>query len=65
MNAAEFLEARRGLGMTQLQLAAALGLTVRTVKAYEAGAWSDGSRAPVPRVVALALEALSVRARSA
>lgn len=65
MTAAEFLEARRGLGMTQRQLAGALEISPRTVKAYEGGAWSDGSRAPVPRVVALALEALSLRPRSA
>lgn len=65
MNAAEFLKARERLGMTQAQLAAALEISTRTIKAYEAGAWSDGSRAPVPRVVVLALEALSLRSRRA
>lgn len=63
MTAEEFLAARAGLRLTQLALADALGVTPRTVKAYEAGAWGDGTPAAVPRMVELALEALAARRR--
>lgn len=63
MTPAEFRAARAALGMTQAELARALELTVRTIKGYERGAWDDSRPAPIPRTVALALEALAARQR--
>lgn len=52
MTAAEFRALRQRLGMTQAQLAEALGLVPRTISSYETGAYE------IPRVVELACEAL-------
>lgn len=64
MSAEEFRAARRRLGLTQQQLAAALDIALFTVKCYERGTWSDGRPAAVPRTVVLALEALEARDRA-
>lgn len=51
MTGAELQSARRDMGWTQQQLAAALGVALRTVKSYEA---AD----TIPIVVLLAMRAL-------
>jgi transcriptional regulator with XRE-family HTH domain len=56
MRAREFKQARLRLGLSQARLAAALGMGWLQIMRYEHG------RAKVPRVVALALEALERRA---
>jgi DNA-binding XRE family transcriptional regulator len=64
MTSEQFRAARAALGMTQAQLAAALEIHVFTIKCYERGTWADGRPAPVPRAIALALEALQTRAQA-
>jgi len=56
MRAREFKRTRTGLGLSQVRLAKALGMSPLQVLRYEHG------YAKVPRVVALALEALEGRA---
>ena len=56
MRAREFKAARQRLGLSQAKLAAALGMDWLQIMRYEHG------RAVVPKVVALALEALERRA---
>lgn len=53
MTPAEFRALRRRLGLTQAQLAAALGMSRDQILRYEAG------RAPIPRVVELAVRQIS------
>jgi transcriptional regulator with XRE-family HTH domain len=59
MTADDLRALRKRLGMTQAQLAEALGLTVGTISNYE------GARGPyeIPRVVELACEALAQKTR--
>lgn len=54
MTASELKSRRAALGMTQGQLAAALGCSRRTVEAWEVG------RNPVPAWAALGLERIKV-----
>jgi DNA-binding XRE family transcriptional regulator len=56
MRARELKAARTRLGMTQRALAEALGIHWTTVSVYENG------QDPIPKMVALALEALETRA---
>lgn len=63
MTSDEFHAARVALHLTQAELARELGLTFRTIKAYERGAWDNQRPAPVPRAIVLALEALEARQR--
>jgi DNA-binding XRE family transcriptional regulator len=56
MRARELNAARARLGMTQKALAEALGLHPMTIARHEGGAL------PIPKVVALAVEALETRA---
>lgn len=56
MIAADFRMLRRGrLDMTQGELAGELGITSRTISAYESG------EAPIPYSMALAIECLVLR----
>ena len=59
MRAREFKQARTRLGLSQAALEKALGMSPLQVLRYEHG------RAVVPRVVVLALEALTARQRPA
>jgi transcriptional regulator with XRE-family HTH domain len=59
MRAREFKQARARLGLSQAALAKALGMGWLQIMRYEHG------RAKVPRVVVLALEALTARQRPA
>lgn len=68
MTANDFRAWRARLGLSQRQAADALELSISTVKAYDQGHLSrrddDGEfvPAPIPRVVALACEALELKA---
>ncbi len=63
MTAAEFKAWRLAHGMTQQQLADALGMSRSRILAYEQGkSRVPGAGAEIPRTVELALEALECRA---
>ena len=60
MTPREFRRARENLGITQAELATALGLSVRTIAQYERGErWDNGRPVVVPLVVELALSTLT------
>jgi hypothetical protein len=59
MKAAEFEAIRAELGLNKAGLAGQLGIDIRTARGYASGAQ------PVPRLVALACEALASRVRMA
>lgn len=64
MTPEELKQARAALDLTGDELAAALGMSGRTVRAWEAGQ-RDGKPAPIPQAIAvllrLALKSSSVR----
>lgn len=53
MTPGELTEARKRAGMTQHELARAIGYSKRTIQRYEAGDW------PIPQVFALAVATVS------
>jgi DNA-binding transcriptional regulator YiaG len=64
MTSAEFKQAHAELGLTGVEIARALDVTDRTVRAWEAG-MRDGKPAPIPKAIAvlvrLALRHANVR----
>lgn len=57
ITAKELARRREALGLTQSELAAALGMGRRQIQRFEAGQW------PAPALVVLAIEALEGRAK--